>query len=808
MNDGGDSLMRLCEDGRLDFGCVEEVYGYKIVKILGADNGQRCLHPPVSILTTKNGSQHHVKVARCSSDRDLEVLKCIRHRHIAPVSDVHRAEGREFAAIVTDWVDCAESQCLARELAPGVVGGIFSAIGYLSARLGDMPFNLKPTNIILHRGVVRLHDWFLPYLAAVKNGGSCAYTVAQDRKGLSQWLVRSLTHPKHHALTVARGGAEALPAASPAGAAMDIDEKTEAEYQSFLLSLTTTEEDVTDHAWVKPKRGRHVSNGDGGARGGLLRSKQNGKHPLTFVVDRRETVLLLMYAMLKGISSRRPVTVADLASLKGHAEREADTKSRVTPNDVDNAFQFTGSPAHLNAPNALHSHPDFALHGKPDTGGRGPGYNASKDVYEITACSHGDAGGAGEDVFTVVPNLSKFLGMDGPGEFACCVMDGHAGVECAVYCAHQLLPAVRLHPLYEKDVEEAIRDTCHDIHSRFIARGDKVGNTSGSTLAMVIIRNGVLYAANLGDSAIVLASGGEAVCLSKDHVPTDPTERSNVELRGGTVINMMGIDRVEGELSLTRSIGDSRVANYLSREPHVVTRVLTPDDEVLVLASDGLWDVISAEECVSFILQCKAEVDGQLKSPHSPSSPSKASMSRSSRDAGDEDKGNNFFAQPFARLGHAHSGVDMHALAAGGGGNIPLHGAAPPAISAAHPPAPPSITIEGSTPSVDGGLEPGHRPLLHTQSLPESIADIPNARVFSSMSRRSSVQSVESFRRELKLRSQAEESVCTSADEPYDDYQILAEALIFEARERGSQDDIAVCLVVLNSEAGLREVPS
>ena len=100
-----------------------------------------------------------------------------------------------------------------------------------------------------------------------------------------------------------------------------------------------------------------------------------------------------------------------------------------------------------------------------------------------------------------------------------------------------------------------------------------------------------------------------AVQLTKEHVASDPLEKAAVEQRGGKVVKITGLHRVNGTLAVTRSLGDSRLSGLLSQTPDVMpfTRdavlemcgELKDDDEFpcfLILASDGLWDVMSNEE--------------------------------------------------------------------------------------------------------------------------------------------------------------------------------------------------------------------
>ncbi|CAM0953700.1 unnamed protein product [Alopecurus aequalis] len=118
--------------------------------------------------------------------------------------------------------------------------------------------------------------------------------------------------------------------------------------------------------------------------------------------------------------------------------------------------------------------------------------------------------------------------------------------------------------------------------------------TVGSTAVVAVVGRRRIVVANCGDSRAVLSRGGVAVPLSTDHKPDRPDELQRVEAAGGRVINWNG-SRVLGVLSTSRSIGDYYLKPYVCAEPEVMAVERTEKDEFLVLASDGLWDVVSNE---------------------------------------------------------------------------------------------------------------------------------------------------------------------------------------------------------------------
>lgn len=140
--------------------------------------------------------------------------------------------------------------------------------------------------------------------------------------------------------------------------------------------------------------------------------------------------------------------------------------------------------------------------------------------------------------------------------------------------------------------------------NKFINPGDEL---AGSTGNIVLIRDGVLYCGNAGDSRAVCSCMGVADALSSDHKPTLRGEKERIQAAGGWV----DANRVNGNLALSRAFGDfvfkrNPVQNaenqIVSANPEVSVRRLKEDeDEFIVLCCDGIWDVMTNQEVISFV---------------------------------------------------------------------------------------------------------------------------------------------------------------------------------------------------------------
>ncbi|KAG0142726.1 hypothetical protein CROQUDRAFT_673364 [Cronartium quercuum f. sp. fusiforme G11] len=110
-----------------------------------------------------------------------------------------------------------------------------------------------------------------------------------------------------------------------------------------------------------------------------------------------------------------------------------------------------------------------------------------------------------------------------------------------------------------------------------------------------------LYTANVGDARAVLCRGGQAVRLTYDHKGSDQQEAQRIMAAGGFVMN----NRVNGVLAVTRSLGDSSMKEFVVGSPYTTETTLGDEDEFLIIACDGLWDVCEDQEAVNLIRQVK-----------------------------------------------------------------------------------------------------------------------------------------------------------------------------------------------------------
>nr|XP_043615612.1 protein phosphatase 2C 37-like [Erigeron canadensis] len=128
-------------------------------------------------------------------------------------------------------------------------------------------------------------------------------------------------------------------------------------------------------------------------------------------------------------------------------------------------------------------------------------------------------------------------------------------------------------------------------------------DTVGSTAVVAVVAPDKIVVSNCGDSRAVLCRNGTAIPLTSDHKPDRPDELARIEEAGGRVIYWDGA-RVLGVLAMSRAIGDNYLKPYVIPEPEVTVTERTSEDECLILASDGLWDVVSNDVACGVARMC------------------------------------------------------------------------------------------------------------------------------------------------------------------------------------------------------------
>ena len=233
------------------------------------------------------------------------------------------------------------------------------------------------------------------------------------------------------------------------------------------------------------------------------------------------------------------------------------------------------------------------------------------------------------------------LAIDGlpPGHAFFAVYDGHGGAKAAELAHLGMLDAVKRQPPFaryasaaaagEADAAllgDALKLAFVELDNALRPQLRALGDSSGTTAVVVMLTPTHIVCANAGDSRACYATGGDrVVALSEDHKPCRACERERIERAGGRVEQgAMGLGpmRVDGALAVSRGLGDFEFkangrlpphAQKVSPEPEVRAFARAArDDEFIVIACDGIWDVFSNEQCCARLRALLAEGETDL----------------------------------------------------------------------------------------------------------------------------------------------------------------------------------------------------
>jgi len=233
------------------------------------------------------------------------------------------------------------------------------------------------------------------------------------------------------------------------------------------------------------------------------------------------------------------------------------------------------------------------------------------------------------------------------------VYDGHCGFLAAQFLQDELHTRIFKHPSFADNIQKAVLESCALADKDFLDLCAAKRIYCGTTCLGMFLRNNQLIVFNIGDCLAVMGlRNGTVKELSDPHKPGRPDEEARIKAAKGWIteekelymgrlhrmdlsdpvvrdkaqkVSWVTIHRVCGELAVSRSIGDpdykrfipnkkvdalfnwpaghdgSFAADLVIPTPEVSIFDVTADDEFVIIASDGLWDVVSPEEAAALI---------------------------------------------------------------------------------------------------------------------------------------------------------------------------------------------------------------
>jgi protein phosphatase 2C family protein 2/3 len=199
------------------------------------------------------------------------------------------------------------------------------------------------------------------------------------------------------------------------------------------------------------------------------------------------------------------------------------------------------------------------------------------------------------------------------------VFDGHGGPAISQFCAEHLLDVLLQDGAFEPSaalsksflsLDQLLDDMGKNMPLNDPTHPSKIGCTAVACL----VQKDSLIVANAGDSRAVLCRNGKAIDLTNDHKPDSPDEKARILKAGGSIrVQRVGshcIHPLNSSLSVSRALGDLRFKKNKRLQPEEQLVSCIPEinmcsrageDEFLVMACDGVWDVLSSQDVVDIV---------------------------------------------------------------------------------------------------------------------------------------------------------------------------------------------------------------
>ncbi|CAD7695660.1 unnamed protein product [Ostreobium quekettii] len=211
------------------------------------------------------------------------------------------------------------------------------------------------------------------------------------------------------------------------------------------------------------------------------------------------------------------------------------------------------------------------------------------------------------------------------------VYDGHEGSRASQRLADDLAEDVtkrlkdpqRLWSL--QAIKDALEASLRHVSDSILAQAVQGGWEDGSTAVVALLVGSKLIVGNVGNSRALLckrlagnASECEAVAvpLTVDHSPGRQDERARIEGAGGEVHYDRGSWRIDGDLELSRSIGDAPYRDRgLTHIPEFSEWITAKEDDgILLIASDGVFEAMDENLVCRYAEDSRRGQLGRLKS--------------------------------------------------------------------------------------------------------------------------------------------------------------------------------------------------
>lgn len=187
------------------------------------------------------------------------------------------------------------------------------------------------------------------------------------------------------------------------------------------------------------------------------------------------------------------------------------------------------------------------------------------------------------------------------------IFDGHGGKFVSKFLSDNLpkffINKNVTYPLTKKYIYDVYDGLQNQLKKDHISESLNCGSTSLVLIYYKRSKDNTNYinVLNTGDSRCVICRDNLAYPLTKDHKPSWPEEKHRIQSLGGNIY-FDGDDYRIKDLSVSRAFGDVKAEPFVTYTPDIFRLKLEKNDKFIVMACDGLWDKLSNQDVVNYIL--------------------------------------------------------------------------------------------------------------------------------------------------------------------------------------------------------------
>ena len=191
------------------------------------------------------------------------------------------------------------------------------------------------------------------------------------------------------------------------------------------------------------------------------------------------------------------------------------------------------------------------------------------------------------------------------------IFDGHGGKDVSKYLKNKLPQYFTMshmnydtnnHDKLKKYIEKVYDHVQTSLEKKLKNKSYNIGSTALVCLFYKKNKKINYDIINVGDCRAVKCNKDSiGIPLSKDHKPHLVDEKARIEKLGGEII-FDGEDWRIKDLSVSRAFGDMDATPYVTHKPEIFKYSLKQNDKFIILGCDGLWDVLSNQDAVDFVI--------------------------------------------------------------------------------------------------------------------------------------------------------------------------------------------------------------